>query len=56
MRSVVALALRSGIPVTAWLAEDDQTLLTAFELYAEEDEKVERAGRRGGGRGPVMSG
>lgn len=53
MRSVVALALRSGIPVRAWLAEDDQTILTAFELYADEDEKTNR-GRRGGG--PVMSG
>lgn len=51
MRSVVALALRSGIPVRAWLAEDDQTILTAFELYAEEDGK---ATPRWGG--PLMSG
>lgn len=50
MRSVVALALRSGIPVASWVDEDERTLLTAFELYQEEDGKTRRKG------GPVMSG
>lgn len=52
MRSLVALALRSGIPVAAWLEEDTATILTAFELYHDEDE---RAAGRGSGR-VVMSG
>lgn len=46
MRSVVALALRSGIPVAAWLEEDNATILTAFDLYREEDEQG--GGRRSG--------
>lgn len=46
MRSLVALALRSGIPVSVWLEEDTATILTAFELYRDEDERAE--GRRPG--------
>lgn len=44
MRSLVALALRSGIPVSAWLEEDTATILTAFDLYREEDDGA-RPGR-----------
>lgn len=31
------LALATGIPVTAWLAEDDATVATALELLDRED-------------------
>ena len=37
MRSLVSLALRSGIPVSVWLEEDTATILTAFDLYHDED-------------------
>ena len=40
------LALRSRIPVAAWLAEDDATVATAYQLYRELDEEMEaRHGR-----------
>jgi hypothetical protein len=45
---VVALALRSGIPVREWLDGDIRDVLTAVELYHGED--------REGHGGPVMSG
>lgn len=45
MRSLVALALRSGIPVATWLEEDTATILTAFDLYQEEDGGRHRPGR-----------
>ncbi len=34
-RAVVALALNSGIPVSAWLAEDPRVLDTALTMIAE---------------------
>ena len=45
MRVVVALALRTHIPVAAWLAEDDRTLHTAIEMLRDEDETARRRGR-----------
>jgi len=40
MRVVVSLALRTSIPVSAWLAEDDRTLDTAIELLRDADKKA----------------
>lgn len=38
MRSVVALAMHTGISVNSWLASGDRELDTALELFAEEIE------------------
>lgn len=35
MRSIVGLAITSGIPVDAWLAGDPRDVDTALELIAE---------------------
>ena len=37
MRSLVALALASGIPTRAWLDEDSRTIETAWELIEQRD-------------------
>jgi hypothetical protein len=42
----VSLAIATRIPVSAWLAEDDTTIVTAFELLDEQAEAMEEA-RRG---------
>jgi hypothetical protein len=39
MRSIVALALRTGIPVSTWVDEDPAVITTALELIAEQDEE-----------------
>ncbi len=45
----MALALRSGIPVQAWLDEDDDRVIrTAFELV-KQDAAPHRGGRVAGG-------
>jgi hypothetical protein len=37
MRSLVALALATGIPARAWLDEDNRTIETAWELIEQRD-------------------
>lgn len=32
---MVALAINTGIPVSAWLAEDDRTIVTAMHMLAD---------------------
>lgn len=49
-RLVVALAIRSGIPVSVWLAEDDRVFDTAIDLLRGEDGEESPRG------GPQMSG
>jgi hypothetical protein len=42
-RAVVALAMRTHIPVATWLAEDDpRVMATAFDLAAQEDEQLKK--------------
>jgi hypothetical protein len=41
----VSLALATRIPFSVWLAEDEQTVLTAFELLDEQAEELSRRGR-----------
>lgn len=38
-RSVIALALRTGIAPSVWLAEGEEAVITAFELLAAESEE-----------------
>lgn len=46
MRVVVTLALRTSIPVAAWLAEDDRTLHTAIDILRDADARARRRGGR----------
>lgn len=54
MRSLVALALATGIPTRSWLDEDNRTIETAWELIEQRDgggssRKRETYGRVTGG-------
>lgn len=46
----MSLAIRTGIPVSVWLAEDPRVIPTAFELLERDSEPRDRRG------GPMMSG
>ncbi len=42
-RAIVSLAMRTRIPVSAWLGEADPRIIpTAFALAAQEDEDLKR--------------
>lgn len=47
---MVALAMRTGIPVSVWLAEEDRVLDTALDLLAEDERRASAVA------GPQMSG
>lgn len=53
MRSLVALALATGIPARAWLDEDNRTIETAWELI---DERENDSSRKRETYGQVMGG
>lgn len=42
MGAVVALAMRSGIPVETWLNGDDRALITAIDLLKRENDELKR--------------
>jgi hypothetical protein len=54
MRSLVALALASGIPARAWLDEDNRTIETAWDLIDERENGGKSSKRETYGR--VMGG
>jgi len=59
MRSLVALALATGIPTRAWLDEDSRTIETAWELIEQRDDggkSSKRATYGKSGDGRVMGG
>ena len=56
MRSLVALALASGIPTHAWLDEDSRTIETAWELIEQRDEGRPQRRPTYGNGGRVMGG
>lgn len=39
MRTIVALAIRTSIPVSAWLHEDPAVITTALDLIEEQDQQ-----------------
>jgi hypothetical protein len=52
---LVALMLRTGIPVTVWLEQADGVIETATALLLEQDDTDRQDGDSDGG-GPQMSG
>lgn len=47
MRSIVALAMHTGISVNEWLETDDRSLTTAINLFADEIEASKPNQKRG---------
>lgn len=45
---IVALAIATGIPPAAWLAESDDVIATALDILAERNEKIRKGRRRRG--------